>query len=75
MSCCTCRYVHVSGKKDEERYACRRYPPTAQSIVIPRQSVVQPGQVIAQEEQRSMYPTVKPDWECGEFATRIEAAH
>lgn len=75
MSCQSCRYVFVSGKKEEQRYACRRNPPQAHSIVIPRQSVVQPGQMLAQEEHRSMFPTVNADWECGEYASKLEVAH
>lgn len=50
--------------------ACRRFPPIAQALLVPKQSL-QAGGVVPMEEQRSMFPSVRPEWSCGEWAPTL----
>jgi hypothetical protein len=53
-----------------ERFGCRRYPPTVQYMIVPKQNLMAAG-VIPQEESRNSFPTVHPDWWCGEFVPAL----
>lgn len=66
QNCGNCRHVNNLGKAP----ACRRFPPMAQVIFTPKRSMIS-GQVEPQEEHRSMFPTVRPDWSCGEWAAMV----
>lgn len=58
--CGLCRYRTVKAKKLDE-IICRRYPPV--NIVM---GMTKDGPMVV-----SMYPTVRRDWACGEFASEI----
>lgn len=71
QTCATCKFM-ISG-------GCRRYPPYAHSIIVPREpkaGLQLPGApaLVPVEESRAMFPTVRPDWWCGEFSPRVELA-
>lgn len=66
-TCDKCKYF-FSGEKSP---ACRRFPPSVQSLMVPKKDIMSAG-MVAVEEQRSMFPSVRPDWYCGEWAPRIE---
>lgn len=61
-TCDKCKHFY-----QDKNPACRRYPPFAQSIIVLRQSL-SAGGMVPTEEQRSMFPNVRPDWTCGEWA-------
>ena len=58
--CGLCRYHTVKDRKLDE-LICRRYPPV--NVVM---GMTKNGPMIV-----SMYPTVRRDWACGEFAAEI----
>lgn len=70
QTCVNCKYFGNSN-------GCRRYPPYAHALIVPRApAVAMPGpggQLVPVEESRSLFPTVRPDWWCGEWAPRLEA--
>lgn len=67
MSTCeNCKYCFKGGKDP----ACRRYPPTAQAIIVLRQNLAAGG-MVPTEEQRSMFTNVRLDWSCGEWAPAL----
>lgn len=68
--CCgKCKFVYEM----KDQMACRRFPPNAQALIVPRQSSVMAGAgMVAVEETRSMFPNVRPEWVCGEFALKVK---
>lgn len=75
QTCIKCRYS--SPKERPNDLGCRRYPPHGYTIVV-----IKPLSVVAAnargevpmgpvEEKRSIYPNVRPDWTCGEFAPEL----
>lgn len=64
-TCAACKYFY----KDTNP-ACRRYPPYAHAIIVLRKSLAAGG-MVPTEEQRSMFPNVRPDWTCGEWAPEL----
>lgn len=71
QTCANCKFL-----KSGNSPGCRRYPPYAQALIVPRPPTVAtmgPPQLIPVEESRAMFPSVRPDWWCGEWAPRIEA--
>jgi hypothetical protein len=67
-TCNTCKHVHHAGGKP----GCRRFPPQVSYIIVPKPSTVLGGGLVPSEESRSAFPTVRPDWSCGEWAARLE---
>lgn len=67
--CCqNCEFVAL----EKEQFHCRRYPPNAQVLIVPRKANVMLNQVVPVEETRSMFPNVHPGWICGEFALKVQ---
>jgi hypothetical protein len=68
-SCGTCkfafRYGEMADGKERQRHACRRNPPQTHFIIVPVHNALMGG-MQPQEQQRSSFPPVQPDWWCGE---------
>lgn len=75
QDCKRCRHSMKMEVDNVKRYYCKRYPPTAQVVIVPRRhgNVLQGEQIVPVEETRSMFPNVVPEWTCGEWAPKIEA--
>lgn len=76
-SCITCRHAFEAGVRNgKPARVCRRYPPQTHFIMILRPATTAmalkgAGQMMPVEEQRSAFPAVMDDWECGEFAPSL----
>lgn len=68
-TCNSCKFFYQDGKA----MACRRFPPTGQVLILPREHRIS-GQVMPVEEQRSFYPGVRGDWWCGEYSVQMATA-
>lgn len=70
-TCSSCRFFIAEQGADP---SCRRFPPTSSVMIVPRKESVLSQNVVPVKEQSSHYPIVKPDWWCGEYATRLASA-
>lgn len=64
-TCSTCRHLHTGMGQP----ACRRFPPQVSYLIVPRLGIRGMEPV---EESRVAFPTVRSEWNCGEYAPRIE---
>lgn len=66
-TCSTCKYLNTNAKAP----ACRRYPPRVSYVVVPKHNVLT-GRMEPSEESLAGFPTVRPDWSCGEWMPKPE---
>lgn len=68
QTCNTCKHSNIAQGKS----ACRRFPPQVSYIIVPRPAAVIGAPMVPSEESRSAFPTVRPDWNCGEWAPAVQ---